>query len=58
MTNYRAMYLTMLDASERVLELLKCAPKSDLAILFQVAQLLVDAQRQCEDIYIDTAEDK
>ena len=38
MANYKKMYVTMVDAAEKAME------------------LLIEAQRQCEELYIETEE--
>ena len=58
MTDYRAMYLTLLDASERALEVLEHASGCDLIAPERAIQLLTDAQCRCEEIYIETSADQ
>jgi len=52
------MYLTLLDASERALEVLEHASGCDLIAPERAIQLLTDAQCRCEEIYIETSADQ
>lgn len=59
MTDYKAMYLAMMDAAEaamaRLLQL-PC-PDSEIALRTEVTLILARGQQRAEDIYIDTCED-
>ena len=49
MTDYQKMYVVMLDAAERAIEYLKQEqPQS-------AAEVLIDAERRAEEIYIESA---
>ena len=59
MTNYKAMYLAMVDAAEEAmsrLSRLPC-PDSEIALRTEVTLILARGQQRAEDIYIDTCED-
>ena len=49
MPDYRKMYLTMMNAAENAIRLL---PEGE------AKELLIEAQRRCEEIYLETAEDE
>ena len=49
MPDYRNMYLTLMNAAEDAVRLL---PEGE------ARELLIEAQRRCEEIYVETAEDE
>lgn len=53
MADYRRMYLRLYDAVERALEVMESNPDAKQAVLLGKA-LLINAQQECEDIYVDT----
>ncbi len=53
MADYRRMYLRLYDAVERALEVMESNPDAKQAVLLGKA-LLINAQQECEDIYIET----
>ena len=60
MTDYKAMYLAMMDAAEEAmarLSQLPC-PDSEIALRSAVIEILARGQQRAEDIYIDTCEEE
>lgn len=53
MADYRKMYLRLCDAVERALEVMESNPDVKQAALLAKV-LLISAQQDCEDIYIET----
>lgn len=53
MADYRKMYFQLCDAVERTLEVMESNPDAKQAVLLGKA-LLIDAQQDCEDIYVET----
>lgn len=55
MADYRKMYYRMVDASERVLELLeqRQAEAREPMLLRQVADILRQGELDCEELYLD-----
>ena len=49
MPDYKKMYLTMVNAAEDAIRLL---PEG------AARELLIEAQRRCEEIYVETAEEE
>ena len=60
MPDYKKMYLTLFHATEEVLDLLSLLPPplSERELRRKVKQLLTEAQRAAEDIYIDTCDEE
>ena len=60
MTDYKKMYLTLFHATEEVIELMSLLPPPlpERELRRKVKQLLIQAQQQAEEIYIDTCEDE
>ena len=60
MTDYKAMYLAMMDAAEKAMARLSQLPCSDseIALRNEVTLILARGQQRAEDIYIDTCEDE
>ena len=60
MTDYKKMYLTLFHATEEVIELMSLLPPplSERELRRRVKQLLIQAQQQAEEIYIETCEDE
>ena len=60
MTDYKKMYLTLFHATEEVIELMSLLPPPlpERELRRRVKQLLIQAQQQAEEIYIDTCEDE
>ena len=53
MTDYKKMYITMLQAAEDALELLVgCA--GDIDALQKAVNVLAAAQQKCENIYVES----
>jgi len=60
MTDYKAMYLAMMDAAEEAmarLSQLPC-PDTEIPLRTEVTLLLARGQQRAEDIYIDTCDDE
>ena len=59
MTDYKHMYLAMVDAAEEAMERLSQLPfpDSEIALRTEVTLILARGQQRAEDIYIDTCED-
>lgn len=59
MTDYKHMYLAMVDAVEEAMARLSQFPCSDseIALRTEVTLILARGQQRAEDIYIDTCED-
>ena len=59
MTDYKKMYLTLFHATEEVIELMSLLPPPlpERELRRRVKQLLIQAQQQAEEIYIETCED-
>ena len=59
MTDYKRMYLAMMDAAEEAMARLSQPPCSDseIALRTEVTLILARGQQRAEDIYIDTCED-
>lgn len=55
MADYRKMYYRMVDASERVLELLeqRQTETREPVLLQQVADILRQGELDCEELYLD-----
>ena len=59
MTDYKHMYLAMVDAAEEAMARLSQLPCSDseIALRTEVTLILARGQQRAEDIYLDTCED-
>ena len=60
MTDYKAMYLAMVDAAENAMVRLAQPPfpDSEIALRNEVTLILARGQLQAEEIYINTCEDE
>ena len=60
MTDYKKMYLTLFHATEEVIELMSLLPPPlpERELRRKVKQLLIQAQQQAEEIYIDTCDEE
>ncbi len=60
MTDYKGMYLAMMDAAEEAmaqLSRLPC-PDGEIALRTEVTLILARGQQRAEEIYIDTCEEE
>ena len=60
MTDYKGMYLAMMDAAEDAIARLSRlpVPDSEIALRSEVTLILARGQQRAEDIYIDTCEEE
>ena len=58
MPDYKKMYLTLFHATEEAIDLMSLLPPPlpEAELRRKVKHLLVQAQQQAEDIYIDTCD--
>lgn len=55
MTDYRKMYIRMLDEAERVLDVLESGRDNEQKV-FLACAMLAAALQDCEDLYVETSE--
>ena len=56
MADYRKMYYTLMDATEKALEILEMKDAEAAFLCRKAAAELIRGERECEEIYIETCE--